>query len=209
MRVRPGACEVHIFGPARQHPILARQYCGCSKLEAPVSGVASDAGTCMLIVGRSGDRLRGITQPHWVALYGLLGNTRQHRFLARQYCYSKLDTLVSEVASDAGTCMLMVGRSGDLRGITRRHWVALYGPFGNTRMTPYDQNRKGAGRPVWADMALGGRFLLRRLTRTSRASEPTQQTASRYARRMQPERARTSAVARAPETGRAGRARRS
>ena len=73
--------------------------------------------------------------------------------------------------------MLMVGRSGDLRGITQPHWVALYGLLGNTRLTPYDQKRREAGRPVWADMALDGRFLLRRLTRTSRASEPTQQTA--------------------------------
>ena len=77
----------------------------------------------------------------------------QHRFLARQYCCSKLETLVSEVASDAGTCMLMVGRSGDLRGITQPHWVALYGLLGNTRLTPYDQKRREAGRPVWADMA--------------------------------------------------------
>ena len=77
--------------------------------------------------------------------------------------------------------MLMVGRSGDLRGITRPRWVAMYGLLGNTRMTPYAQKRREAGRPVWADMALDGRFLLRRLTRTSRASEPTQQTASRCA----------------------------
>ena len=71
----------------------------------------------------------------------------------------------------------MVGRSGDLRGITQPHWVALYGLLGNTRMTPYDQKRREAGRPVCADMALDGRFLLRRLTRTIRASEPTQQAA--------------------------------
>jgi len=77
--------------------------------------------------------------------------------------------------------MLMVGRSGDLRGITQPHWVALYGLLGNTRMTPYAQKRREAGRPVWADMALDGRFLLRRLTRTGRPSEPTQQTASRCA----------------------------
>ena len=62
--------------------------------------------------------------------------------------------------------MLMVGRSGDLRGITQPHWVALYGLLGNTRMTPYAQKRREAGRPVWADMALDGRFLLRQLTRT-------------------------------------------
>ena len=84
----------------------------------------------------------------------------QHRFLARQYCCSKPETLVSEVASDAGTCMLMVGRSGDLRGITQPHWVALYGLLGNTRMTPYDQKQREAGRPVWADMALDGRLIL-------------------------------------------------
>ena len=48
-------------------------------------------------------------------------------------------------------------------------------------MTPYDQKRREAGRPVWADMALDGRFLLRRLTRTTCASEPTQQTASQCA----------------------------
>ena len=71
--------------------------------------------------------------------------------------------------------MLMVGRSGDLRGITQPHWVALYGLLGNTRMTPYAQKRREAGRPVWADMALGGRFLLLRLTRTSRASEHVQE----------------------------------
>ena len=75
----------------------------------------------------------------------------------------------------------MVGRSGDLRGITQPHWVALYGLLGNTRLTPYDQKRREAGRPVWADMALDGRFLLRRLTCTSCVSEPTQQTASRCA----------------------------
>ena len=34
---------------------------------------------------------------------------------------------------------------------------------------------------MWADMALDGLFLLRRLTRTTCASEPTQQTASRCA----------------------------
>ena len=77
--------------------------------------------------------------------------------------------------------MHMVGRSGDLRGITQPHWVALYGLLGNTRLTPYDQKRREAGRPVWADMALDGRFLLRWLTRTSRARELTQQTASRCA----------------------------
>ena len=103
------------------------------------------------------------------------------RFLARQYCGSKQGVLCSEVASDAGRCMLMVGRSGDVRGITRPHWVALYGLLGNTRMTPYAQKRREAGRPVWADMALDDRFLLRRLTRTTCASEPTQQTASRCA----------------------------
>ena len=107
-----------------------------------------------------------------------LSEDHQHRFLARQYCCCELKTLVSEVASDAGTCMLMVGRSGDLRGITRPHWVALHGLLGNTRLAPYDQKRREAGRPVWADMALDGRFLLRRLTRTTRASESTQQTAS-------------------------------
>ena len=48
-------------------------------------------------------------------------------------------------------------------------------------MTPYDQKRREAGRPVWADMALDGLFLLRRVTRTICASEPTQQTASRCA----------------------------
>ena len=69
----------------------------------------------------------------------------------------------------------MVGRSGDLRGITQPHWVALDGLIGNTRMTPYAQKRREAGRPVWADMALDGRFLLRRLTRAGRPSEPTQQ----------------------------------
>ena len=71
----------------------------------------------------------------------------------------------------------MVGRSGDIQGITRPHWVALYGLLGNTRMSPYAQKRRQAGRPVWADMALDDRFLLRRLTHTTRASEPTQQTA--------------------------------
>ena len=75
----------------------------------------------------------------------------------------------------------MVGRSGDLRGITQPHWVALYGLLGNTRMAPYEQKRREAGRPVWADMALDGHFLLRRLTRMTCASEPTQQTASRCA----------------------------
>ena len=54
----------------------------------------------------------------------------------------------------------MVGRSGDLRGITQQHWVALYGLLGNTRMTPYAQKRREAGRPVWADMALDGLDLL-------------------------------------------------
>ena len=48
----------------------------------------------------------------------------------------------------------MVGRSGDLRGITHPHWVALYGLLGNTRMAPYAQKRGEAGRPVRADMAL-------------------------------------------------------
>ena len=87
----------------------------------------------------------------------------------------------SEVASDAETCARAPRRSGEARGITRPHWVALYGLLGNTRMTPYDQKRREAGRPVWADMALGGLLLLRRLTRTTRASESTQQTASRCA----------------------------
>ena len=94
------------------------------------------------------------------------------------YCCSQLDTLVSEVASDAGTCMLMVGGSGILRGILQQHWVALHGLLGNSERTPYALNRREAGRPVWADMALDGCFLLRRLTRTDRPSEPTQQTAS-------------------------------
>ena len=75
----------------------------------------------------------------------------------------------------------MVGRSGDLRRIIQPHWEAIYGLLGNTRMTPYAQKRREAGRPVWADMALDGRFLLRRLTRTTCASEPTPQTASRCA----------------------------
>ena len=87
------------------------------------------------------------------------------------------ETLVSEVASDAGTCMFMVGKSGILRGIPQQHWVALHGHFGNSETTPYALNRREAGRPVWADMALDGRFLLRRLTRTTSASKPTQQTA--------------------------------
>ena len=73
----------------------------------------------------------------------------------------------------------MVGRSGDLRRIIPPHWEALYGLLGNARMTPYAQKRREAGRPVWADMALDGLFLLRRVTRTICASEPTQQTASR------------------------------
>ena len=75
----------------------------------------------------------------------------------------------------------MVGRSEDLRRIIPPHWEALYGLLGNARMTPYAQKRREAGRPVWADMALDGRFLLRQLTRTTRASEPTQQTASQCA----------------------------
>ena len=75
----------------------------------------------------------------------------------------------------------MVGRSRDVRGITQPHWVALYGLLGNTRMTPHAQKRREAGRLVWADMALDGLFLLRRLTRTTCASEPTQQMASRCA----------------------------
>ena len=77
--------------------------------------------------------------------------------------------------------MLMVGRSGDIRGITQQHWVAVYGLLGNTRMTPYNQKRREAGRPVWADMALDDLFLLHRLTRMTRASERTQQTASQCA----------------------------
>ena len=89
----------------------------------------------MLMVGRSGD-LRGITQPHWVALYGLLGNTRMAPVSGQAVLWQQPEKLVSEVASDAGTCMLMVGRSGDLRGITQPHWVALYGLLGNTRLTP-------------------------------------------------------------------------
>ena len=105
----------------------------------------------------------------------------RQRFLARQYCSSKQEVLCSELSSDAGRCKLMVGRSGDLRRIIQPHWEALYGLLGNARMTPYAQKRREAGRPVWADMALDGRFLLRRLTRTTCASEPTQQTASRCA----------------------------
>ena len=58
----------------------------------------------------------------------------------------------------------MVGRSGDLRRIIQPHWEALCGLLGNARMTPYAQKRREAGRPVWADMALDGLFLLRRLT---------------------------------------------
>ena len=75
----------------------------------------------------------------------------------------------------------MVGRSGDLRRIIQPHWEALYGLLGNARMTPYAQKRREAGRPVCADMAPDGLFLLRRLTRTTCASEPTQQTASQCA----------------------------
>ena len=75
----------------------------------------------------------------------------------------------------------MVGRSGDLRRIIQPHWEALCGLLGNARMTPYAQKRREAGRPVWADMALDGLFLLRRVTRTICASEPTQQTASQCA----------------------------
>ena len=71
----------------------------------------------------------------------------------------------------------MVGRSGDLRRILQPHWEALCGLLGNARMTPYAQKRREAGRPVWADMALDGLFLLRRVTRTICATEPTQQTA--------------------------------
>ena len=91
----------------------------------------------------------------------------RQRFLARQYCSSKQEVLCSELSSDAGRCKLMVGRSGNLRGITQPHWVALYGLLGNTRMTSYAQKRREAGRPVWAEMALNDRFLLRRLTRTT------------------------------------------
>ena len=75
----------------------------------------------------------------------------------------------------------MVGRSGDLRRIIEPHWEALYGLLGNARMTPYAQKRREAGRPVGADMAPDGLFLLHRLTRTTCASEPTQQTASQCA----------------------------
>jgi len=75
----------------------------------------------------------------------------------------------------------MVGRSGDLRRIIQPHWEALCGLLGNARMTPYAQKRREAGRPVCADMAPDGLFLLRRLTRTTCASEPTQQTASQCA----------------------------
>ena len=53
-----------------------------------------------------------------------------------------------------------------------------------TRQRPNDPvctERREAGRPVWADMALDGLFLLRRVTRTICASEPTQQTACRCA----------------------------
>ena len=75
----------------------------------------------------------------------------------------------------------MVGRSGDLRRIIQPHWEALYGLLGNARMTPYAQKRREAGRPVCADMAPDGLLLLRRLTRTTCASEPTQQTASQCA----------------------------
>ena len=51
----------------------------------------------------------------------------------------------------------MVGRSGDLQGIThwQPYWVALYGLLGNTRTTPYAQKRREAGRPVWANMGQG------------------------------------------------------
>ena len=102
----------------------------------------------------------------------------QYYFTARQYRSSKQEALCSELPSGAGRCTLMVARSGNLRGITQPHWVALYGLLGNTRMTPYAQKQREAGRPVWADMALDDRFLLRRLTRTTCASEPMQHAAS-------------------------------
>ena len=62
--------------PQEEHRqrFLARQYCS-SKQEVLCSELPSDAGRCKLMVGRSGD-LRRIIQPHWEALYGLLGNAR-------------------------------------------------------------------------------------------------------------------------------------
>ena len=90
----------------------------------------------------------GIAREYSVALNHYPQEKHQHRFLARQYCGSKLETLVSEVASDAGTCMLMVGRSGILRGILQHCWVALHGLLGNSERTPYAQKQREAGKPV-------------------------------------------------------------
>ena len=104
----------------------------------------------------------------------------RHRFLARQYCCSKQEVLCSEVASDAGRCMLMVGRSGDLRRIIQPHWEALYMFVWPTRQRPNDPvcteteggrqagvGRHGAGWPLLAASAL----TLVRSVRVSRRSK--------------------------------------
>ena len=73
----------------------------------------------------------GIAWECSVALNHYPQEEHQHLFLARQYCCSKQEALCSELPSDAGRCTLM-GEVWGLRGITRPHWVALYGLFGNT-----------------------------------------------------------------------------
>ena len=97
----------------------------------------------------------------------------RHRFLAKQYCCSKQPegVLCSEVASDAGRCMLMVGRSGDVRGITRPHWVVLYGLLGNTRMTPYAQKQREAARQAGVGRHGAGWPLLAASAHSHRLSE--------------------------------------
>ena len=75
----------------------------------------------------------------------------------------------------------MAEESGDLRGIGPQHPQALNAQIGNAEMAPARVQWRGVG---WGGVGVRNRpnkavndaYLLRRLTRTSLASKPPQQT---------------------------------
>ena len=128
----------------------------------------------------------------------------RHRFLARQYCCSTGSTLFRSCQR----CWNVYARGGEVWGPTGHHPAALEGPVWPTRQHPNDPvcteteggrqagvRRHGAGWPLLAASA------------HSDALCECADAANGISMRVVCS-ARTSSVARAPETGRAGRERR-
>ena len=70
----------------------------------------------------------------------------------------------------------MAEESGGLRGIGPQHPQALNAQIGNAEMAPARVQWRGGGVRNRPNKAVNDAFLLRRLTRTSLASKPPQQT---------------------------------